>query len=133
MFLLSLALNIAPLVLKRKGPWLLDLTAMRGAGHLGGYFAVWPDNQDKGFAISIALAILLVMTANRHSVGPPDSCELSSTPGLLRLQKSPCRNGFGQLSGARSPVYDRIQTRERPHRFEVTSRSINTSVLTDGH
>lgn len=87
----SLALIIAPLVLKRNGPSLFEVTAMRGA--LITWVAILPfgpTTEDKGFAISIALGVLLVGSAHRQSMGRPTPenapAELAKTK-LLRVPK----------------------------------------------
>lgn len=84
--LASLALVIAPLIFRSNGPWLFELTAMRGASIT--WIAILPfgpTTEDKGFAISVALAVLLVGAAHRHAVDGP---ELDNFPFDVRGQRS---------------------------------------------
>lgn len=64
-------LIISSCVRRHGGPWLPEMTVARGAT------AVWvailpfgPPTEDKGFALSVALLVLLVGTASRHATPP---------------------------------------------------------------
>lgn len=97
-FVVALTLIIAPLVLKRNGPHLLEITAIRGA------LVVWiallpfgPTTEDKGFAIDLALAFVLVGAALRHARAPERKNGMGSAP-----VKSPGGRGMVPLGRGRT-------------------------------
>lgn len=108
--LFSLALIIAPVISRRKGPWLLEITAVRGA--IVTWIAILPfgpTTEDKGFAISVALAVFLVGAAHCRymSSSERDDSQFATKERSRTVKVSPSRDESDRLCHAQNRVGNR--------------------------